>query len=64
MVLCDLNGLFLEPVPDSEPRLLLGYGNLNDSVIDEAVGILADIIASYTPGDVRSGPPSAPARSR
>jgi len=64
MVLCDLNGLFLEPVPDSHPRLLLGYGNLNDSVIDEAVGILSDIIASHAAGQDRSAAPSAPARSR
>jgi GntR family transcriptional regulator/MocR family aminotransferase len=44
MELCNLSGLYLEPVPDSRPRLLLGYGNLNDSVIEEAVGVLADII--------------------
>jgi GntR family transcriptional regulator / MocR family aminotransferase len=44
MELCNLSGLYMEPVPDTRPGLLLGYGNLNDSVIDEAVGILADII--------------------
>jgi GntR family transcriptional regulator/MocR family aminotransferase len=41
--LCDLDGLWLEPEP-REPRLLLGYGNLNDNVVDEAVAVLADII--------------------
>jgi GntR family transcriptional regulator / MocR family aminotransferase len=46
MELCDLNGLFMEPVPGSAPRLLLGYGNLSDSVIDEAVSILADVIGN------------------
>ncbi len=60
MELCDLKGLLFAPAPGSHPRLLLGYGNLNDSVIDEAVGILADIIASHTAGNL----PSVPARSR
>jgi GntR family transcriptional regulator/MocR family aminotransferase len=42
--LCDLDGLWLEPEP-REPRLLIGYGNLNDNVVDEAVAVLADIIS-------------------
>jgi GntR family transcriptional regulator / MocR family aminotransferase len=60
MELCDLNGLFIEPVPGSPPRLLLGYGNLNDSVIDEAVKILAAVVTDRSsrtvgPGTGRSG---------
>jgi GntR family transcriptional regulator / MocR family aminotransferase len=49
MELCDFNGLFLEPVPGSPPRLLLGYGNLSEPVIDQAVTILADVIATLQP---------------
>jgi GntR family transcriptional regulator / MocR family aminotransferase len=64
MQLCDLKGLFLDPAPGSPPRLLLGYGNLNDSVIEEAVGILADVIASHMADNDRPGPPSVLARSR
>jgi GntR family transcriptional regulator / MocR family aminotransferase len=48
MELCDPDGLRFAPDP-GQPGLLLGYGNLNDAVVDEAVAILADIIAGSPP---------------
>jgi GntR family transcriptional regulator / MocR family aminotransferase len=45
--LCDLDGMWLEPGPRA-PKLLLGYGNLNDSVVDEAVAVLADIFMAVS----------------
>lgn len=42
--LCDLDEMRFHPQP-TEPALLLGYSNLNDSVIDEAVAILAAVIS-------------------
>jgi GntR family transcriptional regulator / MocR family aminotransferase len=44
MLLCELDGLRFAPVPGSPSALLLGYGNLNDAVIDEAVDVLAVVI--------------------
>jgi len=43
MHLCDVNGLRFRPDPASR-TLLLGYGNLSDSVIEEAAAALADLI--------------------
>jgi GntR family transcriptional regulator/MocR family aminotransferase len=45
--LCNLDDMRLRPRPE-QPGLLLGYGNVLDSVIDEAVAVLADVI-----GDAR-----------
>jgi len=42
--LCELDEMRFHPQP-TEPALLLGYSNLNDSVIDEAVAILAAVIS-------------------
>jgi len=39
----DIEEMRLEPDP-ARPGLLLGYGNLDDKVIDEAVAILSDLI--------------------
>jgi DNA-binding transcriptional MocR family regulator len=44
MLLCDLDDLRFRPDP-GKPGLLLGYGNLNDPVVDQAVAVLAEIIA-------------------
>jgi hypothetical protein len=43
MRLCDMDELRFESAP-AENRLMLGYGNLNDSVVDEAVAVLAEVI--------------------
>jgi GntR family transcriptional regulator/MocR family aminotransferase len=42
--LCSLDEMCLQPQP-STPALLLGYSNLNDAVIDEAVTVLAAVIS-------------------
>jgi hypothetical protein len=42
MRLGNLDDLRLEPEP-AAPGLLLGYGNLSDRVVDEAVGVVAEI---------------------
>jgi GntR family transcriptional regulator/MocR family aminotransferase len=41
--LCNLEEMRFAPAP-TEPALLLGYSNLNDSLIDEAVAVLAEAI--------------------
>ena len=41
MLLCDIDELRFRPEP-GESRL--GYGNLNDAVVDEAVAVLAEVI--------------------
>ena len=46
--MCDPDGLRFNHEP-GPPGLLLGYGNLNDSVVEEVVEILAEIIASTPP---------------
>jgi GntR family transcriptional regulator / MocR family aminotransferase len=43
MQLCNLDDLRFRPDP-GQPGLLLGYGNLNDSVIEQAVAVLAEVI--------------------
>jgi GntR family transcriptional regulator/MocR family aminotransferase len=43
MLLCDIDELRFQPEP-GEHRLMLGYGNLNDAVVDEAVTVLAEVI--------------------
>jgi GntR family transcriptional regulator/MocR family aminotransferase len=43
MQLCDLDSARLQPDP-ARPGLLVGYGNLRDAVIEEAVAALAEII--------------------
>jgi len=43
MELCDPAELRFQPVP-SEPWLPLGYANLSDAVVDEAVAVLADLL--------------------
>jgi GntR family transcriptional regulator/MocR family aminotransferase len=43
MLLCNLDDLRFRPDP-GKPGLLLGYGNLNDPVVDQAVAVLAEII--------------------
>jgi hypothetical protein len=43
MLLCNLDDLRFCPDP-GKPGLLLGYGNLNDPVVDQAVAVLAEII--------------------
>jgi GntR family transcriptional regulator/MocR family aminotransferase len=45
MAMCDPDGLRFGPEP-GPPGLLLGYGNLRDSVIEEAVAVLAEVIAT------------------
>jgi GntR family transcriptional regulator/MocR family aminotransferase len=42
--LCDANDARIVPAPD-DTRLQIGYGNLNDSLVDEAVAVLAQVIA-------------------
>jgi DNA-binding transcriptional MocR family regulator len=44
MWLCSLDDLRFQPEP-STPGLILGYGNLNDSLVDEAVAVLAGLIS-------------------
>jgi hypothetical protein len=41
--LCDMDELRLQSEP-GEPRIMVGYGNLSDGVVDEAVAVLAEII--------------------
>ena len=43
MWLCSVDDLRFQPEPGS-PGLILGYGNLNDSLVDEAVAVLAGLI--------------------
>jgi GntR family transcriptional regulator / MocR family aminotransferase len=50
--LCNLYEYQLQPEP-SNSGLLIGYGNLRDAVIDEAVAALAEIIHAVR----RPGPP-------
>ena len=40
-----LDELRISPDPD-RPGLMLGYGNLHDSVVDEAVAVLAEVLAA------------------
>lgn len=49
----DIEEMRLQPDP-ARPGLLLGYGNLDDRVIDEAVAILSDLVVQA------SGAPSGP----
>ncbi len=46
--MCDPDELRFNHEP-GPPGLLLGFGNLNDSVVDEAVAVLADVIARTPP---------------
>ena len=41
--LCDINDTRFRPEPD-EFRLQIGYGNLNDSLVEEAVAVLGEVI--------------------
>jgi GntR family transcriptional regulator / MocR family aminotransferase len=41
--LCDMDELRLRPEPGAS-RLMVGYGNLNDAVVDQAIAVLAEII--------------------
>jgi GntR family transcriptional regulator/MocR family aminotransferase len=45
LLLCDVADMWLTPGPHP-PALLLGYGNLKDSLIDEAVTVLAAVIGN------------------
>jgi GntR family transcriptional regulator/MocR family aminotransferase len=58
MLLCNLDDLRTRP-DLSQPGVLLGYGNLADSVIDEAVGVLAEIIERATPAAAATAPGGA-----
>ena len=44
--LCNLYEMQLQPGP-SEPGLLVGYGNIKDTVIDGAVAALAEVIRAF-----------------
>jgi GntR family transcriptional regulator / MocR family aminotransferase len=44
-----IDELRISPDP-ARPALMLGYGNLNDNVVDEAVTVLADVIAGAARG--------------
>jgi GntR family transcriptional regulator / MocR family aminotransferase len=48
MLMCDIDELRFRPEP-GESRLMLGYGNLNDTVVDEAVAVLAEVIRRVAP---------------
>jgi GntR family transcriptional regulator/MocR family aminotransferase len=52
--LADVEGMRLQPDP-ARPGLLLGYGNLDDKVVDEAVAILSDLVLQ-----ARTAPTTAP----
>lgn len=45
--MCSLDELRMRPDPEG-PGLLLGYGNLRDDEIDEAVALLAEVVAAPT----------------
>jgi GntR family transcriptional regulator/MocR family aminotransferase len=45
--LCNLYEMQLQPEP-SDPGLLIGYGNIKDTVIDGAVAALADVIRAHS----------------
>jgi GntR family transcriptional regulator / MocR family aminotransferase len=52
--LCNLYELQLQPEPPS-PGLLVGYGNIRDATIDEAIAALAEVIhATDRPGEPTS----------
>ena len=44
--LCNLYEMQLQPEP-VDPALLIGYGNINDTAIDGAIGALAEIIRAW-----------------
>ena len=44
MWLCSVDDLRFQPEPGA-PGLILGYGNLNDSLVDEAVAVLAGLLS-------------------
>jgi hypothetical protein len=44
MWLCSLDDLRFQPEPGA-PGLIIGYGNLNDSLVDEAVAVLAGLLS-------------------
>ena len=44
MWLCSVDDLRFQSEPDT-PGLILGYGNLNDSLVDEAVAVLAGLLS-------------------
>ena len=44
MWLCSLDDLRFQPEPGA-PGLILGYGNLNDSLVDQAVAVLAGLLS-------------------
>ncbi len=48
MEFCDAEETFFQPAPH-QPLLPVGYANLNDTVIDEAVAALADLIKRAAP---------------
>jgi GntR family transcriptional regulator / MocR family aminotransferase len=55
MRLCDINDTRFQPDPE-ESRLQVGYGNLADSLVGEAVTVLAEVIhqvTAITPGGGR-----------
>jgi GntR family transcriptional regulator/MocR family aminotransferase len=45
--LCNLYELQLQPEP-SNPGLLVGYGNVRDTAIDEAIAALAEVIRAVS----------------
>jgi GntR family transcriptional regulator/MocR family aminotransferase len=54
MWLCSLDDLRFQPEPGA-PGLIIGYGNLNDSLVDEAVAVLAGLL-SRNPFPARTPP--------
>lgn len=45
---CDLDEMRLHPDPDA-PALLLGYSNLTDPVVEDAIAVLASVIRKVAP---------------
>jgi hypothetical protein len=44
MELCDPAELYFPGPPRPQPWLPLGYANLNDSLVDESIALLADLL--------------------
>ena len=60
MWLCTVDDLRFKPEPGA-PGLILGYGNLNDSLVDEAVAVLAGLLSPKSiSGPEAGGAESAP----
>jgi len=56
LLVCDLDDMRLTPRA-GQPALVLGYGNLKDSLIDEAAAVLATVINERIRSlDLRTGP--------